>query len=108
MYTGNTLNGYKKSPEWAVYPCVYREHPRDRYGSIAPPGLSLCIQGTPLNNGINYRYAQVYPCVYREHGRFYFSNYCFGGLSLCIQGTPDLRDTKLARTRFTPVYTGNT
>ena len=50
----------------------------------------------------------VYPCVYREHlekGRLVEDG---GGLSLCIQGTLQLLTGRKNKSRFIPVYTGNT
>ena len=51
---------------------------------------------------------QVYPCVYREHrygGAAYQST---PGLSLCIQGTLFVGCSSNVKSRFIPVYTGNT
>ena len=93
-----------------------------------PPGLSLCIQGTLLNQLLTFvpkRFipvytgntvspvrrdfsATVYPCVYREHfsGNTVFK--LWSGLSLCIQGTLGVLSDLLNASRFIPVYTGNT
>ena len=46
VYTGNIQTSVVK-PSWrAVYPCVYREHPRISVFDCSLAGLSLCIQGT--------------------------------------------------------------
>ena len=70
-------------------------------------GLSLCIQGTHINNSplkkqlrfipvytgnTDSKYKSfsdnpVYPCVYREHILIMHFQQMRGGLSLCIQGT---------------------
>ena len=107
VYTGNT-DSYKKRLQTAtVYPCVYREHDRTQAYDLINNGLSLCIQGTPLNNFLrcllgrfipvytgNTNFIQfysksktVYPCVYREHAIEDAPAMITSGLSLCIQGT---------------------
>ena len=53
-------------------------------------------------------HGSVYPCVYREHvviGDLLIIHF---GLSLCIQGTLLGRGGRYLRSRFIPVYTGNT
>ena len=46
VYTGNTFKGKALGDIEAVYPCVYREHLRERTTTNRRSGLSLCIQGT--------------------------------------------------------------
>ena len=91
-------------------------------------GLSLCIQGTlamsiaagqgnrfipvytgntKLNSATLPR-VPVYPCVYREHNQPTIAAINAGGLSLCIQGTLMHCIFIMNKTRFIPVYTGNT
>ena len=108
VYTGNTLPNIFSKFLNSVYPCAYREHPPPAYIRKFRNGLSLCIQGTHLNQCFyrmllrfipvhtgntntfkcffcNY---PVYPCAYREHKR-------------CdVLGIGDRR--------FIPVHTGNT
>ena len=95
---------------------------------INPPGLSLCIQGTPAYDfaaplpirfipvytgntlgyrGFHYR-KSVYPCVYREHNYYQSTAFDSLGLSLCIQGTQLEQAESQNKERFIPVYTGNT
>ena len=50
----------------------------------------------------------VYPCVYREHLYGSMTIVSKLGLSLCIQGTRQLFNKYMEKTRFIPVYTGNT
>ena len=91
-------------------------------------GLSLCIQGTPAQNGsqamgerfipvytgnteialVRHRIVAVYPCVYREHFSNPSSIAWSAGLSLCIQETLMRRSLISVDARFIPVYTGNT
>ena len=108
MYTGNTCSIFSDSSDVSVYPCVYREHIHIKHVFYKQHGLSLCIQGTPLEfnefassrrfipvytgnttraDRIQFHLA-VYPCVYREHSR---------GLLFPVD-----------KPRFIPVYTGNT
>ena len=47
VYTGNTYPAIEPLTKMPVYPCVYREHWRERGQGVSKPGLSLCIQGTP-------------------------------------------------------------
>ena len=49
----------------------------------------------------------VYPCVYRELELKWVFWVSFYGLSLCIQGTPIKGITLPPKSRFIPVYTGN-
>ena len=112
----------------SVYPCVYREHLKWRDAKTVLPGLSLCIQGTPLallnlrapdrfipvyTGNTTHKWSvwmlnAVYPCVYREHKAAEEIKIISSGLSLCIQGTHKLLHDWAFRNRFIPVYTGNT
>ena len=127
MYTGNTIQRYSLWRCRPVYPCVYREHCVLLALVINLNGLSLCIQGTLIDD-IHYQYPRrfipvytgnacmkvllvmhrtVYPCVYRErvdNSRVYWSTV---GLSLCIQGTLLAQKLPPIQLRFIPVYTGN-
>ena len=128
VYTGNTSISWSSSISSAVYPCVYREH-AVAVSTLSPvAGLSLCIQGTPLNcfytpapnrfipvyTGNTNSWAclffssTVYPCVYREHYVGYYQRAWLCGLSLCIQGTLLTISNLWLMPRFIPVYTGNT
>ena len=87
VYTGNMKWLLTTLEPAAVYPCVYREHPRQYRYICGRRGLSLCIQGTSFNDfsycvtarfipvytgnidavaSLN-KISSVYPCVYREH-----------------------------------------
>ena len=70
MYTGNILNTNNIDNLIAVYPCVYREHTRIMSNANCLSGLSLCVQGTSVNDFLNLVSQAVYPCVYREHELF--------------------------------------
>ena len=108
MYTGNTAKLVRIVTKNTVYPCVYREHARVRLSGWRLPGLSLCIQGTQRDNQqLTYAH-QVYPCVYREHLCVRAVLVMMAGLSLCIQGTLIWQGGHAKKTRFIPVYTGNT
>ena len=128
MCTGN-INSYSVVDiNFAVYPCVYREHSIDITFNSALNGLSLCVQGTrnansairealrfiPVCTGntkirkITKRWSSVYPCVYREHICARFSTQGNVGLSLCVQGTLLQLLSVLSLERFIPVCTGNT
>ena len=52
--------------------------------------------------------APVYPCVYREHDALKALLTDTDGLSLCIQGTHVRTYNINLKSRFIPVYTGNT
>ena len=111
-----------------VYPCVYREHSVISSSIWRNLGLSLCIQGTrvqnrirkmrirfiPVYTGNTHRKGErrgnspVYPCVYREHRNDKRAARRRNGLSLCIQGTPLFWTRPASPSRFIPVYTGNT
>ena len=128
MCTGNTSVLPIRVPTVPVYPCVYREHLDTGKTLNSPIGLSLCVQGTPIDNIDDHRglrfipvctgntrifqlgifFTTVYPCVYREH----IPNLVIGvqlcGLSLCVQGTQNLRRFLIYDSRFIPVCTGNT
>ena len=61
VHTGNIqvlildlLNG-------AVYPCAYREHSGSNSRSPKWCGLSLCIQGTLISNGISSLFLRFIP-----------------------------------------------
>ena len=128
MYTGNTFFHYQWLRGQPVYPCVYREHTHLAPSNIFDCGLSLCIQGTrrsiyarivyerfipvytgnTLHSGIVNISCAVYPCVYREHKIICANRTGSGGLSLCIQGTRFCATSIRQKTRFIPVYTGNT
>ena len=128
VYTGNTFLLKASSFLFAVYPCVYREHIIHIHYKKKIYGLSLCIQGTHVENLSNlwcFRFIpvytgnttvkasldlrnSVYPCVYREHLRQYDLKDLHHGLSLCIQGTLLHIMFFKIRIRFIPVYTGNT
>ena len=108
MYTGNTFN--------FNICCVFLS------------GLSLCIQGTQLIRLFRFFFVRfipvytgntltacvysilnpVYPCVYREHDHCLKTVSEFVGLSLCIQGTLLISFINSLKSRFIPVYTGNT
>ena len=108
VYTGNTHSNQSPFNEWAVYPCVYREHPIVISPSILPPGLSLCIQGT-LVGVQKVGYFQRFIPVYTGNtavSTVITAN--LSGLSLCIQGTPQFITSIIIKNRFIPVYTGNT
>ena len=49
----------------------------------------------------------VYPCVYRELDLILNMQRHEDGLSLCIQGTLVIKELYILRSRFIPVYTGN-
>ena len=127
VYTGNIDINLPSVVLPSVYPCVYREHHQVWNQSHHLIGLSLCIQGTLLNN-INIlprcRFipvytgnmffnawwipcVSVYPCVYREHWNVIFKIHWRCGLSLCIQGTCQPYGDDQRKGRFIPVYTGN-
>ena len=128
VYTGNTGSSNVNPCFISVYPCVYREHNFSIHNRNKTLGLSLCIQGTlpklnkpaelprfiPVYTGNTHlivlaaAFNAVYPCVYREHIRFIDKIVTSTGLSLCIQGTQWLKTTDYEKTRFIPVYTGNT
>ena len=118
MYTGNTRRHFCCCSCPAVYPCVYREH-SSIVGCLGRKiGLSLCIQGTQLNDLsliIQIRFIPVYtgntyfrragaivlvvyPCVYREHRCTSTEWGNINGLSLCIQGTRKF--SRLAHSHF--------
>ena len=87
VYTGNTTGEINSNLVPPVYPCVYREHGFIVFFCLVIIGLSLCVQGTHINNyrqllsdrfipvctgntvpaAINCCPFAVYPCVYREH-----------------------------------------
>ena len=46
VYTGNMILNQVWRYLEMVYPCVYREHILVSTKTLAPDGLSLCIQGT--------------------------------------------------------------
>ena len=48
VYTGNTPSNLISFIPCPVYPCVYREHMILGLVSFMIDGLSLCIQGTPI------------------------------------------------------------
>ena len=63
VYTGNTSGNALSLAIIAVYPCVYREHITVNEAKKCGRGLSLCIQGTRLNNEIFqliWRFIPVY------------------------------------------------
>ena len=108
MYTGNTYEPLYFDFFSAVYPCVYREH------SNPVDCCSAGVRFIPVytgNTGIPWCsiiMIAVYPCVYREHicdSEFWST---VRGLSLCIQGTLEKSVRITTRSRFIPVYTGNT
>ena len=47
--TGNINNGELACIFSSVYPCVYREHKLELFFDIMLSGLSLCVQGTLVN-----------------------------------------------------------
>ena len=49
----------------------------------------------------------VYPCVYRELASATWRELVINGLSLCIQGTRQYTIENAGKSRFIPVYTGN-
>ena len=127
VYTGNIWCTMNSPISITVYPCVYREH---IFFVIFPnnlAGLSLCIQGTYLEEATrslilrfipvytgNIRgvacsplCVPVYPCVYREHQALMWFEIVGRGLSLCIQGTCGETWIWNQTDRFIPVYTGN-
>ena len=128
MYTGNTEKNDLTPFHIPVYPCVYREHIYGNASNMIIHGLSLCIQGTlnvfvsryitlrfiPVYTGNTAIFCRstvappVYPCVYREHSKTDFIVFRFCGLSLCIQGTLSVCIRFNYKSRFIPVYTGNT
>ena len=50
VYTGNTSKTRSSTLIVVVYPCVYREHLLTFFSLLLLNGLSLCIQGTQINN----------------------------------------------------------
>ena len=107
VYTGNSPTYTLIRRSKAVYPCVYRELGAGAEQRAPDNGLSLCIQGTPIdilplipscrfipvytgNSSVTFVAASkgsVYPCVYRELNNSPFKSNRYFGLSLCIQGT---------------------
>ena len=125
--TGNTFLGSNQTLKSPVYPSVYREHGAYVGAHGLNSGLSLCVQGTPIQNWysiINIRFIpvctgniilvllffhcrQVYPCVYREHTPIWCLILFLIGLSLCVQGTSHAGTEPANSIRFIPVCTGN-
>ena len=108
VYTGNISTLLAQILVSTVYPCVYREHTLYFTKPCMKCGLSLCIQGTLLQNIVCQSKCPVYPCVYREHNANPAIRRCELGLSLCIQGTLFKKKVVARKVRFIPVYTGNT
>ena len=127
VHTGNIPAKCTSISSRPVYPCAYREHLCNNHAAITKNGLSLCIQGTSIDEldmKINDRFipvhtgnilgnmtgallTSVYPCAYREHDYRPIDIGTQVGLSLCIQGTLlDVMDEE-ALLRFIPVHTGN-
>ena len=128
MCTGN-INSYSVVDiNFAVYPCVYREHVTPIPPFVKHCDLSLCVQGTQMSKPARHRSTRfipvctgntfatvvgfvvraVYPCVYREHWLLIIAYLFIFGLSLCVQGTQQVVNTQGELVRFIPVCTGNT
>ena len=63
VYTGNSVEGIIQGLNIPVYPCVYRELNQKSCSINYTNGLSLCIQGTPVENAnkvLFWRFIPVY------------------------------------------------
>ena len=108
MCTGNTSSFERNGLRLTVYPCVYREHPTIKIRLPENFGLSLCVQGTPVQPvRSNYHLRFIPVCTGNTYVYCYFSAVRYG-LSLCVQGTRFLYESFSSLTRFIPVCTGNT
>ena len=61
VYTWNTFFRRKESVKNPVYPCVYREHDSEYTQRNFAPGLSLCIQGTPVHLSLRHQQWRFIP-----------------------------------------------
>ena len=87
---------------------VYREHSLDHLLVFAVSRFIPVYTGNTKYKVTSTEKETVYPCVYREHAVKFFLYSAILGLSLCIQGTRRFQDWVSAKSRFIPVYTGNT
>ena len=75
---------------------------------MAIDGLSLCVQGTPIELSKFEKYVRFIPVCTGNTLVLLFLPFYLSGLSLCVQGTLQHFPPARPAPRFIPVCTGNT